>query len=122
MGGDRVRRLGWIMFGATCLCVVAQGIALLGSGVSFWSYDVLVDQGFPLLAIGSVLGAAVGALIISRYPRNMVGWLFAAGQLGDAFGLACKAVVFTAGPTPSPVGCCSAPSCSARSSRWPSWP
>ncbi|WP_395728808.1 hypothetical protein [Nakamurella sp.] len=90
-----MRRLGWIMFGATCLCVVAQGIALLGSGVSFWSYDVLVDQGFPLLAIGSVLGAAVGALIISRYPRNMVGWLFAAGQLGDAFGLACKAVVFT---------------------------
>ncbi len=42
-----------------------------------------------------MLGAAVGALIISRYPRNMVGWLFAAGQLGDAFGLACKAVVFT---------------------------
>lgn len=90
-----MRRLGWVMFAATCICVVAQGIALLGSGVPFWSYDVLVDQGFPLLGVGSVLGAAVGALIIGRYPRNVVGWLFAAGQLGDAFGLMCKAVVFT---------------------------
>jgi uncharacterized membrane protein YfcA len=84
-----VRRLGWLMFGATCVCAVLQGIVLLGSGVPFWSYDVLVDQGFPLLAVGSVLGAAVGALIISRYPRNVVGWLFAAGQLGDAVGLVC---------------------------------
>jgi signal transduction histidine kinase len=90
-----MRRLGWLMFGATCVCAVAQGIALFGSGAPFWSYDVLIDQGFPLLAIGSVLGAAIGALIISRYPRNVIGWLFAAGQLGDAVGLACKAVVFS---------------------------
>lgn len=93
-GGATVRRAGWFMFVLTCVCTVGQGVLLLTSGVSFFSYDVFIDQGFPLLSIGAVLGAAVGAMIISRYPRNVIGWLFAAGQLGDAVGLLGKAAVF----------------------------
>lgn len=89
-----MRWLGWLMFGATCVVTVAQGVLLLTSGVPFWSYDVLIDQGFPLLSIGAVLGAGVGALIIGRFPRNVVGWLFAAGQLGNAAGLLGKAALF----------------------------
>lgn len=98
-GAGPAGRIGWLMFVLTCVCVVGQGISLLTSGVPFFSYDVVIDQGFPLLSIGAVLGAAVGALIISRYPRNVIGWLFAAGQLGDAAGLLGKAVVFNLSTT-----------------------
>src|SRR6478609_3002316 len=89
-----MRRLGWVMFGVTGVLAVGQGVLLLTSGEPFLSYDVFIDQGFPLLTIGALLGAAVGALIISRYPRNVIGWLFAAGQLGNAAGLLGKAAIF----------------------------
>ena len=81
-----MRRLGWLLFGATCACAVVQGVLLLGMDIPLLSYQILVDEGFPLVPIGSVLGSAVGALIISRYPRNLIGWLFAAGQLGNVIG------------------------------------
>ena len=89
-----MRRLGWVMFGVTGVLAVGQGVLLLTSGEPFLSYDVFIDQGFPLMTIGALLGAAVGALIISRYPRNVIGWLFAAGQLGNAAGLLGKAAIY----------------------------
>ena len=55
------------------------------------SYEVLVEHVFPLLGIGAIVGAGVGALIVSRYPRNLIGWLFLLGQLGNAIGLAADA-------------------------------
>lgn len=88
------RRAGWLMVGVTLACAFAQGALLLTAGVPFWSYDVLIDQGFPLLSIGAVLGVAVGALIIGRYPRNVIGWLFAWGQVGNQLGLLAKAAIF----------------------------
>jgi signal transduction histidine kinase len=87
-------RLGWLLFAATCACAVAQGLLVLTTDVPLWSYQVMVDEGFPLVTIGSVLGAAVGALIIGRYPRNPVGWLFAAGQLGNQVGQLASALIF----------------------------
>ncbi len=88
-----MRRLGWIIFAATCACAVVEGVLLFTAGMPLWSYDVIVDLGFPLVTIGSMLGAAVGALIISRYPRNLIGWLFAAGQLGNQIGLTIGAAI-----------------------------
>lgn len=90
-----MRRLGWLLFGATCACAVVQGVLLLSADIPLWSYQILVDEGFPLVPIGSVLGAAVGALIISRYPRNLIGWLFAAGQLGNEIGGMISAVILS---------------------------
>ncbi|HEY5879163.1 MAG TPA: hypothetical protein VIU11_09635, partial [Nakamurella sp.] len=88
-----MRRLGWLLFGATCACAAVQAVLLVGAEIPLWSYDVTVDHGFPLVSIGSVLGAAVGALIISRYPRNLIGWLFTAGQLGNEIGGMLGAVI-----------------------------
>ena len=82
-----MRRLGWVMFAATCVLVVAQGIMLAASDYSMLSTEVLVSASFPLVPIGALIGAAVGALIVSRYPRNAVGWLFCIGQLGSAISL-----------------------------------
>ena len=79
-----MRILGWVLFAATCGMFVLQGLFLAASTEPLVSYDVLVEQVFPLLGLGAVVGAGVGALIISRYPRNLIGWLFLVGQFGTA--------------------------------------
>ena len=82
-----MRRVGWALFAATGVLVVVQGVLIALSPYDLLSYEVFVDGTFPLVPIGALLGAAVGALIISRDPRNRVGWLFCLGQLGNAIGL-----------------------------------
>jgi len=91
------RRLGWVLLAATCVFVGLQALMLAASGYPMLSRAVLIDEAFPLVPIGAVVGAAVGALIVSRYPRNRVGWLFCVGQLGNAIGLAAQAFVVLVG-------------------------
>ncbi|HEY4991653.1 MAG TPA: hypothetical protein VII33_06165, partial [Nakamurella sp.] len=86
-----MRTLGWALFGATCVLFLTQGLLLAASDYRMLSYDVLADQTFPLLGLGAVIGAGVGALIVSRYPRNVVGWLLLVGQFGNVIGLAADA-------------------------------
>ena len=86
-----MRMVSWLAFAATVVLVVLQGVLLAAASTPLLSYDVLVDQAFPLLGIGAIVGAGVGALIVSRYPRNLIGWLFLVSQLGQAFGLAAAA-------------------------------
>ena len=83
-----MRVLGWLIFATTCVFVVLQGVLLAAASTPLLSYEVLVDQAFPLLGIGAMIGAGVGALIVSRYPRSVIGWLFLVDQLGQAVGLA----------------------------------
>src|SRR5689334_16447820 len=91
------RRLGWVLLAATCVFVGLQALMLAASGFPMLSRAVLIDQAFPLVPIGAVVGAAVGALIVSRYPRNRIGWLLCVGQLGNAIGLAAQAFVVLVG-------------------------
>lgn len=86
-----MRILGWVLFAAACGFFVLQGVFLAASDYSMTSYEVVIDHVFPLLGLGAIVGAGVGALIVSRYPRNLVGWLFLIGQLGNAVGLAADA-------------------------------
>jgi signal transduction histidine kinase len=86
-----MRILGWAAFAATCILFVLQGIFLAASDYALISYEVLADQVFPLLGLGSVIGAGVGALIVSRYPRSIVGWLLLISQLGNVIGIAADA-------------------------------
>jgi signal transduction histidine kinase len=82
-----MRRAGWALFAATGALVVVQALLIGMSPYQLLSFEVLVDATFPLVPIGALLGAGVGALIISRDPRNRVGWLLCLGQLGNAIGL-----------------------------------
>ena len=91
LGRADMRVLGWLLFAATCVIFVLQGVFVAASNFPMTSYEVLVDQAFPLLGIGAIVGAGVGALIVSRYPRNLIGWLFLVGQLGSVIGLAAEA-------------------------------
>lgn len=86
-----MRVVGWVLFAATCGMVVLQGLFLATAGYSMTSYEVVVDHVFPLLGIGAIVGAGVGALVVWRYPGNLVGWLLVIGQLGNVIGLAADA-------------------------------
>src|SRR6478735_8794171 len=86
-----MRALGWLLFAATSVIFVLQGVFVAASNFPITSHEVLVDQAFPLLGIGAIVGAGVGALIVSQYPRNLIGWLFLVGQLGSVIGLAAEA-------------------------------
>lgn len=88
-----MRRLAWVLFGITCVCVVIQGVLLTQTGFSVWSRDIALEEGFPIVPIGSLAGSALGALIVSGSPRHRIGWLFCVGQLGNAIGQASSAYV-----------------------------
>ena len=78
-----MRYLGWVIF-AVIFVLVAIEVVLLGLGsTSVLSYEVLVQHAFPWVPLGSLVGSAVGALIIWRYPRNTVGWLLCISGLGS---------------------------------------
>jgi len=69
-----MRVLGWVMFAATCILFALQGLFLAASTFPMTSYEVLVDQVFPLLGIGAMVGAGVGALIVEeRTSRHRSG-------------------------------------------------
>ena len=90
-----MRSLGWVMFAGTCLLSGVQVALLVSSGDPLFSNDVIVENAFPIATIGAIAGAAVGAVIVSRYPRNVIGWLFCVGQLGSALSQAAAAYVST---------------------------
>jgi len=81
------------MFAVTAVLATAHGVLVVTGSVG------LVDpaaglNSFPIITLGCVLGALIGALIASRQPRNPIGWLFLAGQLGTGVGLVSQAFAF----------------------------
>src|SRR4051794_22000267 len=74
MSSQRARRLGWIAPVLAAALVAAHGLA----------YQT--DPAVWVFSFGFVTYAAVGGLIVSRYPRNPVGWLFCVIGIGFAGG------------------------------------
>lgn len=75
-------RLAWCLAGLTLLFVIADGV-MIGQYLSLTSESAVARQGFPFIP-GAVLGSSVmGALIITREARHVVGWLLnVIGTLG----------------------------------------
>jgi hypothetical protein len=61
------RRMAWIAPALAAAFVVAHRIAYGGGDAAVWTFS-----------LGFVVYAAVGGVIVDRYPRNPVGWLFCA--------------------------------------------
>ena len=78
-----MRYLGWVIFAVIVVLVAIEVVLLTLGSESVLSYEVLVQHAFPWVPLGSLVGSAVGALIIWRYPRNVVGWLLCIGGLGS---------------------------------------
>ncbi len=76
-----------VVTGVEVAVLVAAGIPLLS--------ETTFRNAFPVVNLGTVVGALVGALILSRHPRHRIGWLFCWGQLGVATGLLLRTVADT---------------------------
>jgi signal transduction histidine kinase len=83
----RPARLAWSLFAATLVLLAAQTYFVVSSHTPLQTRDLGLNS-FPIITLGSGLGALVGAIVASRHPSNRVGWLFCVGQLGTAVGLA----------------------------------
>src|ERR687897_3951070 len=85
----RVSRLAaWLAWSLCAVCVVVMVLTLLfqvltPSGSQGW-YSFFLYAPF---AVFSVLLPAVGALVVSRHPRNPIGWLFCATGLVVVVGI-----------------------------------
>ena len=86
----RLARHAWALVVVTAALAVAQAYLLAAAGVPILS-AVAVSEGFPGIPLATVVGALVGAVILSRHPRHRIGWLFCLGQLGVAVGLTARA-------------------------------
>ena len=84
------QRLPWVLFALTC-SITAAHVAVLVNGDRLMITRHAIAAGFPLVPLGAVIGAGVGALILSRYPRHRIGWLFLIGQLLTAFDVTAQA-------------------------------
>jgi signal transduction histidine kinase len=91
----RLARHAWIFVVATAALATAQAFLLAAGGVPLLS-AAAVQNGFPGVPAATVVGALVGAVILSRRPGHPIGWLFCLGQLGVAAGLAARAAGDTA--------------------------
>src|SRR3954454_14877599 len=86
----RLARHAWIFVVLTAALAAAQAALLRAVGVPLLSATA-VGNGFPGITLATVVGALVGAVILSRRPRHPIGWLCCLGQLGVAAGLAARA-------------------------------
>ncbi len=89
------RRLAWGLCGLAAVCAAGQTVLLadrpLLSAAAFL-------EGWPLLALGTVVGTLVGALVVSRHPGHRIGWLLCGGQATTAVGLLAASAGARAGP------------------------
>ena len=93
MRAPTTRRLAWSMFTATAVLATVHGVLVVSGPVGLVDPEAGLNS-FPIITVGCVLGALIGALIAARQPRNPIGWLFLAGQLGTAIGLVSQAYAF----------------------------
>lgn len=90
MRASTARHVAWSLFTATAALAAAQGVLILTGSFELVDAEEGLNS-FPLITLGCVLGALVGAVVAARQPRNPIGWLFLAGQLGTGIGLVSQA-------------------------------
>jgi signal transduction histidine kinase len=79
-------RLAWSLCAGTVVAAAVQVALLASSGAPMLTRDSFL-VGFPTTEVTAIVAAAVAALIITRYPRHPIGWLFAGWACGVAVGL-----------------------------------
>ena len=73
-------RIAWCVAGLTALAVVLD-TAFTAAHRPLMSEATWADHGWPLISLAGAGCALMGALIISRYPRQPLGWLLCAASL-----------------------------------------
>jgi len=94
MRATRQAWLPWLPCIFTCLCIAAYAGLYLASELTLLTVAGVLEDGFPFVPIAVVLGAVLGALILSRDPRSRIGWLLSIGQAGTGLGFAASAYAY----------------------------
>jgi hypothetical protein len=97
-----VQVVAWTAAAFAALCVAATSILDLTLAANPFSHAGELD-GFPVTVLGALLATVLGAVILSRFPGHLVGWLLCAGEAGTAAGLAADAFALRFGSTPAVV-------------------
>ena len=80
----------WWLVVATAACTVLQLLIMNAADVAPFS-EAAFRNAFPIVNVATVVGALVGAVILTRHPGHPIGWLFCWGQFGVAVGLVLRA-------------------------------
>ena len=73
-------RLAWAVVGLTIVAVILDTV-FTAAHRPLLSEATWADHGWPLAPLAGVGCALMGALIVSRYPRHLLGWLLSAASL-----------------------------------------
>ena len=92
-------RIAWTLCGLTVALAGVQTWEFLG-----WSVVREGSNSWPVLTLGLLLWAVLGAVIITRHPRHRIGWLFVVAALLATAGncLFAYDAIATSGPSPDP--------------------
>ena len=80
----------WALFVVTCLCLTTYLMLYAYPDGHLFS-AASVAEGFPVIPLGVLLTALLGALILGRHPRHRVGWLLSAAAAGASLNFATSA-------------------------------
>ena len=89
MNAQRARSIAWTCFGLTVAFVPLAILMLAWAPRTAITSQDLWSGG--LAFAGAFMFAAVGALILSRHPRHMIGWIFNLSGLATALAIALAA-------------------------------
>jgi GAF domain-containing protein len=73
-------RIAWCIVGVTTVAAILDSV-FTAAHRSLLSEATWADHGWPLAPLAGVGCAVMGALIVSSYPKHMVGWLLCAASL-----------------------------------------
>jgi hypothetical protein len=100
-------RLAWSIAFLCAALAVADTVMTLKSW-PFFAEEAVAQHGWPFVTAATVTCAATGALIVSRYPRHVIGWLLTATGLVGGLSLVLEAwsiwILHAGGPGPAHLG------------------
>src|SRR4051794_6003755 len=87
-------RFAWTLVGLSLVMAVADTV-FTGLHGSLLSQAAWVEHGWPMIALTTLSCSVMGALVVSRYPQNPIGWLLLVAGL-STISIGCEAYSFWA--------------------------
>ncbi len=100
-------RLAWSLVVLTAALVIGDTL-ITAAYSSLWSEHTMAVHGWPYVGVATLGSTVMGALIISRYPGHLIGWLLSAVGATGQISLITEAysiwVIEEGGPGPAVLG------------------
>jgi hypothetical protein len=91
----RAVHYSWALFVVTCLCLTTYLLLYAYPDGHLFS-AASVAEGFPIIPLGVLLTALLGALILARHPHHRIGWLLSVAAAGASLNFTTSAYGYRA--------------------------